>query len=140
MILSKNAFENTNCSYFAENLALKKSTWQLHSFDNVHSLGDRAVDGKRSNLTWAGGECSASAIGESTAEWRVDLGNVLSIHHIFIQYATNGQEWGEIFYRGLYISLGTNIYMIRRITFVHSTVILSAFCSTYCRALSYFWS
>ena len=106
MILCKIAFENINCSYFAENLAFKKSTWQLHSFDNVHSLGDRAVDGKRSNLTWAGGECSASKIGESTAEWRVDLGNVLSIHHIFIQYATNGQEWGEIFYRGLSISLG----------------------------------
>ena len=54
------------------------------------------MDGKKSNLDLYGGECTASAFIKSTAEWRVDLGHVQSIHHIFIQYATNNTVWGEI--------------------------------------------
>lgn len=57
---------------------------------------ERAVDGQKSNLTVFGGECTASAYEKPTAEWRVDLGTVLSIHHILIQYATNDEVWGEI--------------------------------------------
>lgn len=87
---------NTNCLYFAENLALGKSTWQLHPLIGAKYSASRAVDGKKSNLALYGGECTASAFFRSTAEWRVDLGNVQSIHHIFIQYATNNQVWGEI--------------------------------------------
>lgn len=60
------------------------------------------MDGQRSNLDWFGGECSASAINEPTVEWRVDLGDVLSIHHIFIHYATNNQKWGGHFYTELF--------------------------------------
>lgn len=96
---------NNNCSHFAENLALRKPTWQFPSFDGLNNFGDRAVDGKRSNLHWYGGECSVSAINESTVEWRVDLGEVLSIHHIFIQYATNNQEWSEQFSTDLFFSV-----------------------------------
>lgn len=31
------------------------------------------------------------------AEWRVDLGNILSINYIVIQLATNGDPWGMTF-------------------------------------------
>lgn len=87
---------NTICSCFAENLALGKSTWQLHPLFYAKHSASRAVDGKKSNLDLYGGECTASAFSRSTAEWRVDLGHVQSIHHIFIQYATNNTVWGEI--------------------------------------------
>ena len=96
---------NTICSFFAENLALGKSTWQLHPLIDAKYSASRAVDGKKSNLAWYGGECTASAFFSSTTEWRVDLGNVQNIHHIFIQYATNNQVWGEISTMGLLVSL-----------------------------------
>ena len=82
---------------FSENLALGKSAWQLHSYLDVKYSANRAVDGNRSNLAWWGGECTASVFRKPIAEWRVDLGKVSSIHHIFIQYATNNQVWGELF-------------------------------------------
>lgn len=93
---------NNNCSHFAENLSLRKPTWQFPSFYGANNLGHLAVDGTKSNLHWLGGECSLSAINESNVEWRVDLGDVLSIHHIFIQYATNNQVWGEQFSKVLF--------------------------------------
>ena len=96
---------NTNCLCFAENLALGKSTWQLHPLIDAKYSSSRAVDGKKSNLALYGGECTASAFIKSTAEWRVDLGHVQSIHHIFIQYATNNQVWGEISTVRLLVSL-----------------------------------
>lgn len=82
---------------FAENLALRKSTWQLHPLSLEHFTAERAVDGQKSNLAEFGGECTVSAYGKLTAEWRVDLGKILSIHHIFIQYATSIYTGGKTF-------------------------------------------
>ena len=76
-----------------ENLALNKSTWK-HG-DGI--FADRAVDGQKTSLSVYGTDCIPPTY-TKTVEWRVDLGNILSIHHIFIQYATNNKQWGIFYY------------------------------------------
>ena len=54
---------------------------------------NKAVDGRYAGV----GHCTRSADEKGTAEWRVDLGGVFSIHHIFIQYRTGNVNWGITF-------------------------------------------
>ncbi|XP_078328496.1 uncharacterized protein LOC111112512 [Crassostrea virginica] len=76
-----------------ENLALHQPTWQSSTYWS-DSGAELAVDGRHKNMDVYGGQCAASNWGK-TAEWRVDLGGVRSIHHIFIQYATGTRVWDE---------------------------------------------
>ncbi|XP_078330395.1 uncharacterized protein LOC144624463 [Crassostrea virginica] len=75
-----------------ENLALNKSAWQSGHLSSYIGA-DLAVDGRYTNQIVGGGQCSATDRGQ-TAEWRVDLGGVRSIHHIVIQYMTGNDVWG----------------------------------------------
>lgn len=73
-----------------ENLALNKPTWQEHPWpDSERDFGsENAVDGMYTDLEPTGGQCTINNDGQYTAEWRVDLGNVLSISYINIYYRT----------------------------------------------------
>ena len=77
-----------------ENVALHKPAWQKYPYVNNAFGASLAVDGRKTNLNEYGGQCVASSYG-STAEWRVDLKGVLSIHHISIQYSQNEPVWGK---------------------------------------------
>ena len=75
-----------------ENVALNKPVWQDDIFNFT---AHRAVNGRKSRLTVYGGDCTNSDL-KNTTEWRVDLGNILSIHHILIQFVTDNRDWGTI--------------------------------------------
>nr|XP_034318573.1 uncharacterized protein LOC105339866 [Crassostrea gigas]XP_034322248.1 uncharacterized protein LOC105341927 isoform X3 [Crassostrea gigas] len=78
-----------------ENIALNKEAWERFPWKNI-ILGwgaQRAVDGRKSNLSASGGECTISAERKATAEWRVDLGEILNIYRIFIQHRTDELPW-----------------------------------------------
>lgn len=69
------------CFYIRkENLALNKPTWQEHPWPDSerYSGSDKAVDGMYTDRG-ATGQCTINDEAKYTAEWRVDLGIVLSI-------------------------------------------------------------
>lgn len=51
--------------------------------------GRKAVDGRYNDRSAAGGQCVISENNRKTATWRVDLGDVVSISHIYIYYRTD---------------------------------------------------
>ena len=56
------------------------------------------MDGRYTDLSVSGGQCAVSVFGP-TVEWRVDLGGVKYIHHVFIQYATGNKVWGIVSFK-----------------------------------------
>ena len=80
-----------------ENLALHKTGWQSGTLWSG-SGAERAVDGRYTDLDVYRGQCAASDGGQ-TAEWRVDLGGVRSIHHIVTHYATGNKVWGTVCFK-----------------------------------------
>ena len=82
----------TRVHMFLENLAFNKSTWRQGGLYGSH----HAVDGQKSSLAVWGPDCVPQDLNQ-TAEWRVDLGEILSVHHILIQYATDNKAWGMSF-------------------------------------------
>nr|XP_022338718.1 uncharacterized protein LOC111134172 [Crassostrea virginica] len=92
-----------------ENLALNKEAWQSSTFRS-YTGADRAVDGQYTDLRKWTGQCAESILGQRTAEWRVDLGGVKNIHHVFVQYATENRVWDENNVYAEYF-LGLSVYI-----------------------------
>lgn len=84
--------------------ALNKQAWQMYPRNGWDGWGDqKVVDGLKSYLDDLRGECTISADVKLTAGWGVDQGNILSIHHILMQYRTDNHRWG-MFSDGIYSS------------------------------------
>lgn len=80
--------------HYSENLALGKRTWEQNpwpNFDQGYGTAN-AVDGSYDNREAKGKQCTVSADGKLTAEWRVDLGNLVSISFITIYYRTDNYK------------------------------------------------
>ncbi|XP_061190941.1 multiple epidermal growth factor-like domains protein 10 [Saccostrea echinata] len=70
------------------NLALNRPAWQESDYSPDWGA-DKAVDGRYSDRSAGGNQCTISANGKSTATLRVDLQSVVSISHINIFYRTD---------------------------------------------------
>ena len=86
---------------FTENLALNKSAWQSSTYAS-NTGADRAVDGQYTNLGEWAGQCAVSDVIQRTAEWRVDLGGIKNIYHVFLQYATAKRVWGTVSFKSIH--------------------------------------
>ncbi|XP_062574203.1 receptor-type tyrosine-protein phosphatase epsilon-like isoform X3 [Saccostrea cucullata] len=86
-----------SCTYGYVNVALNKQTWQAYPSSVIDSRFDssNAVDGLTSDLRAVGGQCVASANGQRTATWWVNLDSIYSIHVIRIYYRTDNVVWDE---------------------------------------------
>ena len=70
-------------------MALRKSVWENRPWPGEKDWrGDNAVDGRYTNRSAQGGQCVISRDRVENATWKVDLGGVVSISHIYIYYRT----------------------------------------------------
>ena len=60
------------------------------------------MDGQYTDLRGWAEQCGLSGWGKNTTEWRVGLGGVKNIHHVFVQYATDNDVWGTVSFNLIY--------------------------------------
>lgn len=83
--------------FLTVNIALNKQAYQQYPLlANKQYEANNSVDGRKSDLTREGGQCTISAA-KHTATWWVNLTAILSIHHITIYFMTNNKEFGKYF-------------------------------------------
>ncbi|XP_065942279.1 cell death abnormality protein 1-like [Magallana gigas] len=98
------------------NVALHKHAHQQYPYihGDVRFDASKAVDGRKSDLSWDGGQCAVSDW-RQTATWWIDLTSIHSIHHITIYFRTdNYDSWfrtyvaGRVFGFSVYVSNTTD--------------------------------
>ncbi|XP_056002216.1 receptor-type tyrosine-protein phosphatase alpha-like [Ostrea edulis] len=77
------------CIRAYENLALRRPAWQQSEYPDRDWGAEKAVDGKYTDRSSGGNQCTISNNGQTTAMWRVNLESVVSISHIDIYYRTD---------------------------------------------------
>lgn len=84
--------------FFIVNIAFKKPAYQQYPYviGNATFDASNAVDGRKSDLRWYGGQCAVSAEVNETATWWVNLTRIHSIHHITFYFVTNNWAWGVV--------------------------------------------
>lgn len=77
-----------------ENLALWKPTYQSSTRSGA-SGSEKAVDNRKSDRTFRGGQCSAT-LPDTKAIWRVDLKDIYRLDRIVIYFRTENKTWGKM--------------------------------------------
>lgn len=81
--------------FLTVNIALNKPAYQKRPWTADKRFdASNAVDGRKSNRSWRGGECSKT-YGEQNATWWVNLTSIHRIHHIIIYYMKSYGHWGN---------------------------------------------
>eukprot|EP00105_Crassostrea_gigas_P041897 XP_019926045.1 PREDICTED: uncharacterized protein LOC105335938 isoform X2 [Crassostrea gigas] len=95
-----------------ENLAFGRLSNQSSIYSALWGAA-KAVDGDKRQEFFSSA-CAKTDVGKETASWNVDLGKIMSIHHVDIYYRKESDSEYESTYRGffagfsLYISNSTN--------------------------------
>ncbi|XP_062585670.1 multiple epidermal growth factor-like domains protein 10 [Saccostrea cucullata] len=90
-----NVYEKRDCRFYEENIALSKTAWLQYPYVNQQWGADKAVDGRFTDRSPAGGQCTISGNVKTTATLWVDLGGLRSIHHVNFFYRTDNIIWGS---------------------------------------------
>lgn len=81
------------------NLALQRPVWEDNPWEGTEDWrATKAVDGRYNDRSAAGGQCVISENFRKTATWRLDLGDVVSISHIYIYYRTDNYPSAKYVY------------------------------------------
>uniref|UniRef100_K1PUW9 Scavenger receptor class F member 2 n=1 Tax=Magallana gigas TaxID=29159 RepID=K1PUW9_MAGGI len=75
------------------NVAFNKPAYMHSNWDGDTYDASNVVDGRKSDLTWHGGQCAVS-YDTRTATWWVNMTSIHSIHHITIYFSIKKEPWG----------------------------------------------
>lgn len=104
-------------------MALHKNVFESNPWRGIENWrGENAVDGRYTDRSAAGGQCVISENNKKTAEWRVDLGSVVSISHINIYYRTDNRQSIRHFMTYRFSDHFLN-HMFKKIVLIHNIVV-----------------
>ncbi|XP_052680321.1 multiple epidermal growth factor-like domains protein 10 [Crassostrea angulata] len=97
------------------NVALNKPAYHKHAVPDSDIVdANNAVDGRKSDTNYDGGQCAGSYVSQ-IATWWVNLTRLHSIHHITLYFSTDANPWGPTSQRtrsalgfSMYVSNTTN--------------------------------